>query len=755
MYDVKQFIPSLYLLLALGFAGFCLAVDLPVLLVVSEGLLLVNLLWWKRGRLKPLPRWMSSIVTLLFGVYVMMSWENHDAIVRVGQFLLVLQLVKVFEQRGNRDYAQLIVLSLLLMVAGIISTSSMLVGLIMMAYLLLSLYCCLLFHLKVESEHAKAMLGLDKAAPTPSTIRQDARFFARSMTRLTGFVSAVSVVFAVLVFLFFPRGRGAGVLFGNPTRMAQAVSGFSEQLNHQSVARIQQNQQEVAWVEVFNAGKRVTGGSIYLRGAVYDTYDGRPESRNRFAWTRVEPDEIMQPYSTLGRPVQFVDGVDESNGIVQKFKPLRGIGVNVLFSIGGVAQIDIDSGIRIRHSDVDDIVHTIDPILWPIEYTVISTPAPAKPSGRRLSRIPMPRSTISAAIAEYARRPEVSGVDPVTGRPLIEQLQDRRILAVHEDIARSIEKHLQSTFGYTLDLTDVRSVDDDRDPLEAFLLDYKKGHCELFAGSMVLMCQSLGIQARVVTGFKCDEFNNTPGAGYFIVRQSHAHAWVEVLTPDGWVTFDPTSGNDQDATGRVASGMRSIRHLLDLIQHLWANNVVAYDAQTQTSLLERIELFYDTNADRARSSPTASFFRRVKESISGNVFSLAEKILAGMVGLMMLALAGFISHFIYERAKLRRRAKRMGLDWLAPTDARRMAAQLGFYDDLLRVLARAGVKRGPNQTPLEFARSLEFLPPESYRVALGITRCFYRVRYGKRSLTPTQRRRLDHAVSQLEAAVDR
>lgn len=55
---------------------------------------------------------------------------------------------------------------------------------------------------------------------------------------------------------------------------------------------------------------------------------------------------------------------------------------------------------------------------------------------------------------------------------------------------------------------------------------------------MTLMCQSLGILSYV-SGYKVDEFNDM--GGYFIVRwQSHAHAWVEVLTEEGWSTFDPT-----------------------------------------------------------------------------------------------------------------------------------------------------------------------------------------------------------------------
>src|SRR5256885_534444 len=65
-------------------------------------------------------------------------------ILLIGQFLVLLQIVKLFEQRANRDYASLLILSLLLVVAAAISTASLLFAMIMIAYLFLALYCCLL-----------------------------------------------------------------------------------------------------------------------------------------------------------------------------------------------------------------------------------------------------------------------------------------------------------------------------------------------------------------------------------------------------------------------------------------------------------------------------------------------------------------------------------------------------------------------------------------------------------------------------------
>ena len=68
-----------------------------------------------------------------------MSGETHEQgtkemgawRVRIDE--IDLQLVKLFELRANRDYAQLLVLSRLLMVAGAISTPSLLFGVMLIA----------------------------------------------------------------------------------------------------------------------------------------------------------------------------------------------------------------------------------------------------------------------------------------------------------------------------------------------------------------------------------------------------------------------------------------------------------------------------------------------------------------------------------------------------------------------------------------------------------------------------------------------
>lgn len=53
------------------------------------------------------------------------------------------------------------------------------------------------------------------------------------------------------------------------------------------------------------------------------------------------------------------------------------------------------------------------------------------------------------------------------------------------------------------------------------------------------MLRSLGIPARLVTGYAANDYN--PLTGYFEVRRLDAHAWAEAYFPEyGWVTFQPT-----------------------------------------------------------------------------------------------------------------------------------------------------------------------------------------------------------------------
>ena len=361
---------------------------------------------------------------------------------------------------------------------------------------------------------------------------------------------------------------------------------------------------------------------------------------------------------------------------------------------------------------------------------------------------PEPVYPASAAMVAFALDPAVSGVD-ADGRSLARQRLERvGVGALDERIARNISRYLQTSYAYSLDVTDARRSAD-QDPMDWFVgPDGHRGHCEYFAGTLALACQALGIPARVVVGFKTDEFNASMGR--YVVRQSHAHAWVEVLTARGWQSLDPTSGNGDDAISASGGFGQRVRQWFEFLQYTWANNVVAYDNGTRENLLQNLESRVVTG--EAGGGLWNQFQQWLERQ---NLYIYSVQVMAWLIVAALVVLCGAVAWFALERWRLRRRARRMGLRDLPPDEAKRLARQLAFYDELLRLLGRHGHRRRASQTPREFAGSLASLPAEAFAAVGGLTEVFYRVRYGRGRLTPRRQRWLGRTLETLAATLER
>jgi transglutaminase-like putative cysteine protease len=103
-------------------------------------------------------------------------------------------------------------------------------------------------------------------------------------------------------------------------------------------------------------------------------------------------------------------------------------------------------------------------------------------------------------------------------------------------ISRALLEHIRTGgYTYTLDPGTYGA-----DSIDEFWLDRKEGFCEHFAAAFVVAMRAMGVPARVVTGYQGAE--PIPVDGYWIVRQSSAHAWAEYWQRGiGWVRADPTA----------------------------------------------------------------------------------------------------------------------------------------------------------------------------------------------------------------------
>lgn len=98
-----------------------------------------------------------------------------------------------------------------------------------------------------------------------------------------------------------------------------------------------------------------------------------------------------------------------------------------------------------------------------------------------------------------------------------------------------LRNHLRDSLDYSL----VTDNPDNLDPIENFLFEEKRGHCEFFATSAALMVRSLGIPSRVAYGWAGGTWYES--SGLFVFRANEAHAWTEIwLESYGWVAIDPT-----------------------------------------------------------------------------------------------------------------------------------------------------------------------------------------------------------------------
>jgi transglutaminase-like putative cysteine protease len=142
----------------------------------------------------------------------------------------------------------------------------------------------------------------------------------------------------------------------------------------------------------------------------------------------------------------------------------------------------------------------------------------------------VPDTESPAELARYLRRPPSLS-------PRVEQLA--LDLTAGETtplgIARVLEKRLRSDYEYDLGSASGAA----QDPLDHFLFESKRGHCEFYSTAMAMMLRVRGVPSRNVTGFVGGTYNRF--GEFYAVRQGDAHSWVEAYLPDrGWIRFDPT-----------------------------------------------------------------------------------------------------------------------------------------------------------------------------------------------------------------------
>ena len=134
------------------------------------------------------------------------------------------------------------------------------------------------------------------------------------------------------------------------------------------------------------------------------------------------------------------------------------------------------------------------------------------------------------------------------------------------------------------------------DHLESFLLRNRVGHCQYFAGAMVVLLRLNGIPSRMVNGFSRGEYNEW--GDYYTVRYRDAHSWVEVYAGNGiWITKDPTPANTETSYGIAAlkefySQWMKIKEFLDA---QWQDYILYYSNLDQQLIWLQLHQWFKAN----------------------------------------------------------------------------------------------------------------------------------------------------------------
>lgn len=224
------------------------------------------------------------------------------------------------------------------------------------------------------------------------------------------------------------------------------------------------------------------------------------------------------------------------------------------------------------------------------------------------------------------------------------------------------------------------------DAVDHFLFESREGFCEHIATAMAVLLRAVGVPTRLVTGFGPGERNTF--TGYFEVRESDAHAWVEVLYPEvGWVQYDPTFGVPPAAPGL-------------------GGRIIAPE------ILRAVGRF----VSRAVPEPVKGAAREVGAAL-GAAAHAALSAWPVTVGVAALVLLGGLA-----LRRLRAARRRAG----PPTGA------AGAFLTLSETLRARGHPRAEQQTPAEFLRAIRrsrTLPSELLLDAEVVVRTFERERF--------------------------
>jgi len=619
-------------------------------------------------------------------------------------FLVILLIIKLTSLEDRRDFRQLYAISLMAILASAAMTTEAWFIPIFVAYLLTAVWTLLLYHLTGTRQAGEAVGG-----SAASSVGITNRFFW-----LTNGIAIATFSLTLVIFFLLPR-IGAGVLQKSRGEGLR-TTGFAERVDLGMIGSVKQDPQVVMRVELPDRPASVPE-RLYLRGVAYDEYDGRSWSaghvRRRNLGTFGDGMFVVRPSDS-----RRGQGVSVS---IQQDIMLEPLDTSVLFTVPFAEFLSGDlPGVQ---SDGMGSLYLPFPASSRLRYSVTSRVRNVDDDERHAVALDYPHPVME----RYLSLPNLSdGILTLTQ----DVVRDTR---APFDRILSIQQHLLHHYRYSLDLETTTSLH----PLEDFLFTRKSGYCEHYATAMVVMLRSIGIPARLVTGFLATEWNQF--GGYFTVRQRDAHAWVEVYFPQaGWTTFDPTP-----ATGALPAPSRldALFRAGESLRLYWDRLFIRYSAKDQFAMIHGLR--DGGEAVRDVTSRWIAAVHQAGKRLLAVLEQMPERAAAAGIGTLIILIplgAGAL-------AILLRKTMRVFASPAHQTQ-RQQSRIMKIYKQMVRTVGQAGFVKLPATTPLEFSKLVATEWAGAAEAVSRLTELYCRGRFSGNQLTTDE---LADAERQLRA----
>ncbi|CAI4030116.1 putative Protein-glutamine gamma-glutamyltransferase [Nitrospira tepida] len=660
--------------------------------------------------------WNVLIMVAFIWFWIDYLWFSNDLLHAGVHFLIGLMVNKLFNLHQRRDYLQLYAISFIMILASAAMTTEVWYGTVVVTYLLIGVWTLLLYQLVMEADRAGHASGPEPALPEIGRIT--AQFFWS-----TNGLAAGALAVTLIIFFTFPR-IGVGLFQKNRDQTMRTV-GFTEKVDLGVMGPIKLDESVVMRMEL--PGRTPSPESVlYLRGMAYDWYNGTAWV-NTFRKRRLMNDGPSGRFGLLpghGTPYERQPGTP----IVQTIL-LEGLDTTVLFGLSFPRSIDGDF-LTLQTDGMGSLFLPV-PSTGRTQYTVWSTPVSIREADRAATSFTYP---------EEIRRHFLQ-LPPLPLR--VAQLAQEATAGASTPYlkALALSQYLQRHFRYSLDVGRGQSSK----PLEQFLFVRKTGYCEHYATAMVILLRTLGIPARLVTGFLPGEWNEF--GRYYTVRQRDAHAWVEAYFPQsGWVTFDPTPS--VGSAGHESWWTAWVR-MVDSFRVQWDRLIVQYSARDQLAVVQSLR----ESTHSLRTEVTDLLVSTFSEWL------LRAQALAQFLQRSQWYAAAALSGALLVGWFLWRVPVRLLVEWLrgrstdVPTQEETAAQQV--YVRTLQILRARGYCKPAWSTPHEFLHNVGAEWKEAEPIIASLTEFYCRVRFGGTTFTLRDLRQADEWLTRLRALPSR